>query len=82
MSVGPRGWIVLTDLGYLKRQVLFARGCNGRLQTGAVHDALTRALDALERIGEALTAQQEQEACAETLADVVIDHLAVTQRKA
>lgn len=45
---------MMTDLGYAFRQVRFARACNGRFNTLAVDDALSRALDALERIREAL----------------------------
>jgi hypothetical protein len=45
---------MLTDLGYCKRQIMFARACNGRLQQSAVEDALSRALDAIERLAEEL----------------------------
>ncbi len=45
---------MLTDLGYVTRQVMFARAANGRHQTNAVEDALSRACDALERIADEL----------------------------
>ena len=51
---------MLTDLGYAKRQIMFARACNGRLQQSAVEDALSRALDAIERMADAITAPTVQ----------------------
>ncbi len=53
---------MIADLGYAFRQVRFARACVGRLNTLGADDALSRALDALERIQEAIEEAESRHA--------------------